>query len=105
MPDGSWKDLGTTKPRGHYEQMVRNQKALRENFEDFKRECLKRNDNTNPGLPADVPKWVNLDIPEPTNNHTLWEDVRDWWRNLAPVPKNWPKWLPPPVPYPVPAWP
>lgn len=105
LPDGRILDLGKTKPGGHYRGLKDAQRALRNYVEEFKRKCLNRNDNTNPGLPLEAEKFAYLDIPEPhANTGNLLDAIRDWWHNLPPFPKPqpWPGPFPPPLP---PPWP
>ena len=111
LPSGTIIDLGKTHPGGHYQGIKSAQNALRENLEDFKRECLNRNDNSNPGLPSDAPEYAYKDVTAPYNPNapTLSDWIRDWWHNLPPLPtpkelqKTCPMCLPPPViPVPIP---
>jgi RHS repeat-associated protein len=110
LPSGKIIDLGKTKPSGHYRGIISAQKALLENLEAFKRECLDRNDNSNPGLPSEAEEYAYKKITPPYNPNApnLFDSMRDWWHNLPPLPsqrelqRTCPYCLPPIIPIPVP---
>ena len=104
LPSGKIIDLGKSHPEGHYRGIKSAQNALRDNLEDFKRECLDRNDNSNPGLPSEAEEYAYKDVQAPfdPNAPNLFDRVRDWWHNLPPLPtqkelqRSCPWCLPPP---------
>ena len=110
LPSGRIINLGESHPGGHYQGIRTAQKALLKNLEAFKRECLDGNDNTNRGLPSDAEDYAYKYIQPPFNPNapSLSDRIRDWWRNLPPIPtqrewqKSCPYCLPPIIPLPIP---
>ena len=105
LPDGRVLDRGNSKPGGHYRGLKDSQAALRNYLEQFKRKCLDRNDNSDPGLPGEAEEYAYMEIEVPHPNvDSLFDILRSWLHNIPPPPKQpWPfPFPPPPLPLPIP---
>lgn len=115
LPRGGSLNLGVSKPGGHFTGLKDAQAALRKNYEAFLRECLDRNDNSNPGIPPGAREWAYKDIPEPYDPDapkppSLIERIWNWLPSL-PTQQEYekqrqqypwyypPPWFPVPVPH------
>jgi len=101
-----------TKRGSHYRAMKNLQKVIRENSEAYKRECMDRNDNSNPQYPVEAEDIVSEDIPAPYDpnappKRSFWDELWDWLpslpteREMEKHRKTYP-WLYPPPWFPVP---